>query len=116
LHSGLAIVVLCAGATWAPAQILDESRPVRLAQQTVTVPPPSGLPSFLPQAQALTSCMMNCDTRVGMCQGACSLNNSPSVALAAPTVGSRPDPGALSQCYLGCTTQQLSCKQACNIH
>jgi hypothetical protein len=110
----LAICVLFVGIGWAHAQPLDEGRPVRLAQQTTTVPPPPPpLPSTLPQAQALSSCLMSCDTRSGMCQGTCSVGNSPSLTLAAPTAGTRPDPGALAQCYLSCSTQQISCKQAC---
>jgi hypothetical protein len=110
----LAICVLLVGIGWAHAQTLDEGRPVRLAQQTTTVPPPPALPSTLPRAQALSSCLMSCDTKSGMCQGTCSVSNSPSVTLAAPTAGTRPDPGALAQCYLSCSTQQITCKQACN--
>jgi hypothetical protein len=100
----------------APLQATDNGL-VHLAQQTVTVPPPapSTVPSILPQTQALGSCFMNCDTASGMCQGACSVSNSPTVTLAAPSAGVRPDPGALSQCYLNCTTQKLICKQACSI-
>jgi hypothetical protein len=95
------VLFLCLG--WTPAQ----------AQQTViAIPPPPGLPSILPQTQAFTACVMNCDTTVGLCQGACSVNNSiASSAILAG--GTRPDPHALTQCYLNCTSQQLSCKQAC---
>jgi hypothetical protein len=88
--------------------------PVRLAQQTVTVPPvPPSLPSIQPQFQAFTGCVMNCDTAAGMCQGGCSVNNTPATLAATPAPGIRPDPNALSQCYLSCTGQQLVCKQAC---
>jgi hypothetical protein len=38
-----------------------------LGQQTVTVPPPTPIPSTLPQAQTFTSCLMNCDTAAGTC-------------------------------------------------
>jgi hypothetical protein len=96
-----AVLILCLG--WTPAQ----------AQQTVVaIPPPPGLPSILPQTQAFTSCVLNCDTVVGLCQGACSVNNS--IASSATFAGGpRPDPHALTQCYLNCTSQQLACKQAC---
>src|SRR6266480_1500288 len=98
------------GLTWTQAQALDEDR-IRLAQQTVTVPPPSsGIQSILPQAQGLTNCFMNCNTSAGLCQGTCSVGNSPALT---PSVGSRPDPGALSQCNLNCNTQALACRQAC---
>lgn len=114
LRSGLLVCVLIGSATWVNAQALDEGRPVRLAQQTVTVPPATpGLPSTLPKAQAFTGCVMNCDTGAGMCQGACSVSNSPITTLAHPTAGTRPDPGALTQCYINCTTQQLACKRTC---
>ena len=67
MNSRLAIGVLILGLGWTPA----------LAQQTVTpVPPPPGLPSIIPQTQAFTACVMNCDTASGACQGACSINNS----------------------------------------
>jgi hypothetical protein len=113
VSSRLAVGVLVLGVVWASAPTLDESPPVRLAQQTVTVPPvPPSLPSIQPQVQAFTSCVMNCDTSAGVCQGGCSVNNSPA-ALATPAMGPRPDPNALSQCYLSCTSQQLVCKQAC---
>ena len=113
MSSRLALGVLILGVAWAPAQTPEEGPPVRLAQQTVTVPtPPPGLPSILPQTQAFTTCVMNCDTSAGMCQGACSVNNSP-LALATPVGGTRPDPNALTQCYISCTSQQLNCKQSC---
>ena len=105
MSSRLAACVLVLGVALAPVQTL--------AQQTVIViPPPPGLPSILPQTQAFTSCVLNCDTTVGLCQGACSVNNSP-VALATPVGGPRPDPNALAQCFISCTSQQLNCKQAC---
>jgi hypothetical protein len=92
----IGVLILCLG--WTPAQ----------AQQTVTpIPPPPGLPSIIPQTQAFTSCVLNCDTTVGLCQGACSVNNSPVLTSAA---GAHE---ALTQCYLHCTSQQLACKQAC---
>jgi hypothetical protein len=113
VSSRLGVGVLIIGVVWAHAPAPDQSPPVRLAQQTVTVPPvPPSLPSIQPQTQAFTNCVMNCDTTAGMCQGACSVNNSP-VAVLAPAAGPRPDPNALSQCYLSCTTQQLICKQSC---
>jgi hypothetical protein len=84
------------------------------AQQTTTVPPPpAGLPSNYPQFQTYSSCLMNCDTKSGTCQGTCSVSNSPSFTFAAPTPATRPDSGALAQCYLACSTQALVCKQAC---
>jgi hypothetical protein len=84
------------------------------AQQTTTVPPPPpGLPSTFPQFQTYAGCLMNCDTKSGMCQGACSLSNSPSLTFAPTPAGTRPDPGALAQCYISCNTQQLVCKQSC---
>jgi hypothetical protein len=109
LSLSLATCVLFAGiGCSAHAQMLDEGRPIRLAQQTTTVPPPPSLPSTLPQSQAYFSCVTNCNTNVGMCQGACSANNSPAATFAAP--------GALTQCYQNCTTRQLACSQACSIH
>jgi hypothetical protein len=103
------------GVTWAQVQSLDEGPPVRLAQQTVAVPPPpSPLPSTFPKTQAFTSCVMNCDTSAGMCQGRCSVSNSPTVTFASRSTGVAPDPGALTQCYLNCSTQQLACKQTCS--
>jgi hypothetical protein len=102
VRSRLAACVLVLGIALAPAQTL--------AQQTVIViPPPPGLPSILPQTQAFTSCVLNCDTTVGLCQGACSVNNSPILTSAA---GAHE---ALTQCYLSCTSQQLACKQACPV-
>jgi hypothetical protein len=101
--AAICIVVIGIGATQAQSQ--DRGRPLRLAQNT--------------QAQALMSCYLNCDTRVGLCQGTCGQSNSPSTTFptAVPsTFPARPDPGALAQCYLGCSTQQLTCKQACAIH
>ena len=97
----LAICALLIGIGGADAQGPDARRPIRLAQTS--------------QSQTFTSCLLNCDTRSGTCQGSCGVGNSPSTTFATPTTGSRPDPGALAQCYLTCTTQQLSCKQACNI-
>jgi len=81
--------------------------------QTPTVAPPTPLPSPLPRGLNYYSCVMNCDTRAGTCQGSCSVSNSPNTTFGATTAGARPDPGALSQCYLACTNQQLACKQAC---
>lgn len=110
----LAICAVLAGIGWAQAPTLDDGR-IRLAQQTVTVPsPPPSLPSILPQTQAYTSCLMGCDTTVGMCQGACSVSNSASATFGPPVPGTvRPDAGALSQCYLNCSSQQLACKRGC---
>src|SRR5262249_3903194 len=113
--SKLAFYLFCLGLTWTQAQAFDGDR-VRLAQQTVTVPPPStGIQTVLPQAQTLTNCLMNCNTSGGVCQGTCNIGNSPALTLANPTVGIRPDPGALSQCNLNCNTQALACRQACAI-
>ena len=92
----IGVLILCLG--WTPA----------LAQQTVTpIPPPPGLPSIIPQTQAFTACVMNCDTASGACQGACSVSNSPALTSAA---GAHE---ALTQCYLSCSSQQLVCKQGC---
>jgi len=97
----------------AHAQTLDQSR-IRLAQQTVVVPPPPpSLPSIYPQAQAYSSCLMNCDTGAGMCQGACNVSNSPSITFAGPPGTVSSASGALSQCYLNCSQQQLTCKRTC---
>ena len=113
MSSRAAVCVLILGVIWTPVQPPDEGPPIRLAQQTVTVPtPPPGLPSTLPQTQAFTACVMNCDTASGVCQGSCSVNNSPAL-IATLAGGPRPDAHALTQCYLNCTSQQLSCKQAC---
>jgi hypothetical protein len=96
------------------------------AQQTVTVPPPTSLPSTFPQFQTYAGCLMNCDTRAGTCQSTCSVSNSPAVTFAAPSstpsatrsdpslAPVRPDAGALAQCSLNCSTQALACKQACS--
>ena len=71
MSSKLAVCVFILGVVWAPTQTPEEGPPVRLAQQTVTpIPPPPGLPSIIPQTQAFTACVMNCDTAVGLCQGA----------------------------------------------
>jgi hypothetical protein len=113
VSSRLGVGVLIIGVVWAHTPAPDQGPRVRLAQQTVTVPPvPPSLPSIQPQTQAFTNCVINCDTTAGMCQGACSVNNTP-LALAVPASGPRPDPNALSQCYLNCTSQQLVCKQTC---
>jgi hypothetical protein len=114
VRSRFALGILILGVVWAQAPMPDEGPPVRLAQQTVTVPPvPPSLPSIQPQFQAFTGCVMNCDTAAGMCQGGCSVNNTPATLAATPAPGIRPNPNALSQCYLSCTGQQLVCKQAC---
>jgi hypothetical protein len=99
---------LILGLGWTPAQMPEEGPPVRLAQQTFTpLPPPVPvLPSIIPQTQAFTACVMNCDTASGSCQSACSVSNSPILTSAA---GAHE---ALTQCYLSCTSQQLACKQA----
>ena len=74
MRSRLAIGVLILGLGWTPT----------LAQQTVTpIPPPPGLPSIIPQTQAYTACIMNCDTAAGGCQSACSVSNSPARTSAA---------------------------------
>ena len=100
IRARLAAAVLILGVLWASAQTL--------AQQTVTpIPPPPGLPSIIPQTQAFTACVMNCDTASGACQGACSVSNSPAQTSA---VGAHE---ALTQCYLSCSSQQLVCKQGC---
>jgi hypothetical protein len=106
VNSRLAIGVLILGLGSTPAQMPEEGPPVRLAQQTFTPPPPPVpvLPSIIPQTQAFTACVMNCDTASGSCQSACSVSNSPALTSAA---------GALTQCYLSCTSQQLVCKQTC---
>src|SRR6516164_5674261 len=69
MNSRLAIGVLILGLGWTPA----------LAQQQFTPPPPPppGLPSIIPQTQAYTGCIMNCDTAAGSCQSGCSVSNSP---------------------------------------
>ena len=114
MRARLALGVLILGVVWAQVPTPDERPPVRLAQQTVVVPPvPPSLPSIQPQIQAFTACVMNCDTTAGMCQGACSVSNTPALLAATPAPGTRPDANALSQCYLNCTGQQLVCKQAC---
>jgi hypothetical protein len=114
VRARLALGVLILGVVWAQVPTPDEGPPVRLAQQTVVVPPvPPSLPSIQPQIQAFTACVLNCDTAAGMCQGGCSVNNSPALLAATPPPGIRPDPTALSQCYLSCTNQQLVCKQTC---
>jgi hypothetical protein len=98
LRLWLAVALLAAGVTCAHAQ------------QTITpVTPPPSLPSTFPQFQTYSTCLMNCDTRVGSCQSSCSF---PSVATSTQTT-IRPDPGALTQCYISCTSQALLCKQAC---
>jgi hypothetical protein len=83
------------------------------AQQTTNTPPPPSLPSTFPTFQTYSSCLMNCDTKSGACQGTCSVSNSPSLTFATTPAGTRPDPGALAQCYLACNTQVLTCKQTC---
>ena len=83
------------------------------AQQTTTVPPPAPLPSTFPQFQTYTGCVMNCDTRSGLCQSTCSVSNAPNLTFATTPTGARPDPGALAQCYLVCNAQALACKQTC---
>jgi hypothetical protein len=101
IRARLTAAVLILGVVWAPAQTL--------AQQTFTpLPPPVPvLPSIIPQTQAFTTCVLNCDTASGSCQSACSVSNSPILTSAA---GAHE---ALTQCYLSCTSQQLACKQAC---
>jgi hypothetical protein len=111
----------------AMAQSVGDGDVIHLAQSSqapISQPTPSPSPTSpsSPQSQAFTSCLMNCDTRIGLCQGTCSVNNVLSATILGapvsgltPTPAIRPDPGALSQCYSNCTTQQLSCKQACNI-
>src|SRR5215469_4887733 len=95
MRSRLAIGVLILGLGWTPT----------LAQQTVTpIPPPPGLPSIIPQTQAYTACIINCDTGSGTCQSACNISNSPARTSAAGVHDT------LTQCYLGCTSQQLQCK------
>jgi len=92
------------------------------AQQTITpITPPAGLPSTFPQYQVYSACVMNCDTRVGQCQGACSLNNSPAFTLA-PFASTAPGTGtgvltsgaaSLTQCNMTCISQSLACKMSC---
>ena len=102
----IGVLILCLG--WTPAQTPEEGPPVRLAQQTVTpIPPPPGLPSIIPQTQAFTACVMNCDTASGACQGACSVANSPDRTIVAGAHET------LTQCYLSCTSTLLQCKQTC---
>ena len=62
IRARLAAAVLILGVVWAPAQTL--------AQQTFTpLPPPVPvLPSIIPQTQAFTTCVLNCDTASGSCQ------------------------------------------------
>jgi hypothetical protein len=118
----LAVGILLTSVACAFAQTRDDQRPIRLAQSSQapisqpTITSPTSPSS--PQSQAFTSCVMNCDTRAGTCQGTCSVGNSAATApsLFGPTFSPRTDIGALPQCYLNCTTQQLACKQACNIH
>jgi hypothetical protein len=92
------------------------------AQQTVTQPPPASPPSTFPQFQTYNSCLMNCDTRAGTCQGTCSVSNSPALTFAAPPSATNPSATrtdssvavpTLAQCYLSCSTQALVCKRAC---
>jgi hypothetical protein len=64
----------------------------------------------LAQTQAQSSCILNCDTKSGTCQSACTV---PTVSAVAPFTGTRQDPGATTQCMLTCATQALTCKQAC---
>jgi hypothetical protein len=110
MRVALAVCIVIAGLGCAQAQT-----------QTPTVPPPTPLPSTLPSARAYYSCLMNCDTKNGMCQGQCSVGNAPtttfpSASTTAAAAGTRPDSGALSQCFSSCTNQQLACKQACPQH
>ena len=109
MSSKLAVCVLVLGVVWAPTQTPEEGPPVRLAQQTFTPPPPPppGLPSIIPQTQAYTGCIMNCDTAAGSCQSGCSVSNSPDRL---STAGLH---DTLTQCYLGCTSTLLQCKQTC---
>ena len=104
MSSKLAVCVFILGVVWAPTQTPEEGPPVRLAQQTFT---PPGLPSIIPQTQAYTACIMNCDTASGSCQSACSVSNSPARTSAAGVHDT------LTQCYLGCTSTLLQCKQTC---
>jgi hypothetical protein len=100
IRARLAATVLILGVVWAPAQTR--------AQQTVTpIPPPPGLPSIIPQTQAYTACIMNCDTAAGSCQSGCSVSNSPERTSAAGAHET------LTQCYLACTSALLQCKQTC---
>jgi hypothetical protein len=110
------------------AQTVDDQRPIRLAQSSQAPigqasPAPSPTSPSSPQSLAFTNCLMNCDTRAGICQGTCAISNSVSTAFAAPgpnafnpSFSARADLGGLAQCNLTCTAQQLACKQACNIH
>jgi hypothetical protein len=92
------------------------------AQQTVTpIPPPRSLPPIFPQYQSYATCLMNCDTRVGQCQGTCSLSNTPTFTLA-PLASTSPGSGtgtltsgaaSLTQCNMSCISQSLVCKQSC---
>jgi hypothetical protein len=99
MNSRLAIGVLIFGLGWTPA----------LAQQTFTPPPPPVpvLPSIIPQTQAYTGCIMNCDTGAGSCQSACNIANMPDRTATSGVYESR------TQCYLGCTSTLLQCKQTC---
>ena len=102
MRSRLAVAFVLAGMTCAHAQ------------QTITpVAPPPGLPSTFPQFQTYSTCLMTCDTRVGVCQSSCSLTNSPGVAFTATGVATPGAAGALTQCYLSCNSQALLCKQSC---
>ena len=92
------------------------------AQQTITpIPTAPSLPPNFPQYKTYAACVMNCDTRVGACQGSCSLNNTPTFTLA-PFASTAPGTGtgtlttgaaSLTQCYMSCTSQALLCKQSC---
>jgi len=44
------------------------------AQQTITpIPTAPSLPPNFPQYKTYAACVMNCDTRVGLCQSSCSV-------------------------------------------
>jgi len=115
LRLRLAVFFVLAAVTHAPAQ------------QTVTTPPPTPLPSTFPQFQSYSGCLMSCDTTAGTCRATCSVSNSPAVTFPSPLAATtpsatrtdpslvpvRPDAGALAQCNLNCGTQVLICKQAC---
>jgi hypothetical protein len=116
------MVVIGIGSTAEPTA--GPERMLRLAQATVVTPTTPATTSTLPQtsaqSQQVLSCYVNCNSKIGLCQGLCSTTNSPASTFptASPFVVPplRPDAGGLTQCFLNCSSQQLACQQACAIH
>jgi hypothetical protein len=120
MRQGLAaacIVVIGIGSTAEPTPGPD--RMLRLAQATVVTPTTPATTSTLTQTTAQSqqrlSCYLNCNSRIGLCQGSCNTTNSPASTFATASPPLRPDAGALAQCFINCSSQQLACQQACAI-